>query len=262
MDRIKRTLCQLISACAIILSIEASCLEKNSDTSLNINQMSTEELQELFPIVRSPFSCSRYERVLMSQLRDRQTSSQEFRCATHKLAEVLVNKVIECLPTTLIELETPVSSARGEVLPKNVELVSIMRSGDALLGSFLEHFPEAGVSKILIQRNEETAEPDFKYMKLSPGLGPTSYVIIVEPMIATGGTLEMMIPLLKDRGVAEKNMIIASVCVAPEGLLRLSKNFPELNVVMTVLDGNLNEKKYIVPGLGDFGDRYFGTVKD
>ena len=96
-------------------------------------------------------------------------------------------------------------------------------------------------------------------MKLSPTIGRDHPVVITEPMIATGGTLGMVISLLKEQGVKEENIIIASICTAAEGLLQLSTQFPNINFVISALDERLNEKKYIVPGLGDFGDRYFGT---
>ncbi len=219
-------------------------------------------LAELLPIVHCPLKPSKYEGILISQLRNAQSSTQQFRLISDKLAELLVHKVIQCLPTKSIEVETPVATCLGQALASNVELVSIMRSGDALLDTFIMHFPEANVSKFLIQRDEKTAEPHFQYMKVSPTLGSSNQVIITEPMIATGGTLEMVVSLLKEKGVKEENIIIASVCAAPEGLIRLGQKFPRIKVVLTVLDEKLNEKKYIVPGLGDFGDRYFGTIAE
>jgi uracil phosphoribosyltransferase len=99
-------------------------------------------------------------------------------------------------------------------------------------------------------------------MKISPELASGRPVVITEPMIATGGSLDLVISVLKDKGVDEGNIIIASVCVAPEGLLYLNDKFPKIKVVMTALDEKLNEKKYIVPGLGDFGDRFFGTPEE
>jgi uracil phosphoribosyltransferase len=219
-----------------------------------------ESLREQLPIVRCGFQPSKYERILLTKLRDKNTTMQEFRHASHKLGEQLVEKVVECLATTSIDIETPVAPCKGEKLAQPLDLVSIMRSGDALLETFLYHFHEANISKILVQRDEETAEPVFKYMKLSSTLANGHPVIITEPMVATGGTLGMVIQLLKDQGVQEDNIIIVCICAAPEGLMQLGKQFPGIHVVMSVLDERLNEKKYIVPGLGDFGDRYFGTI--
>jgi uracil phosphoribosyltransferase len=201
----------------------------------------------------------KYERVLMTRLRNKNSSRKQFRKAANKLAELLVYKVVDCLDTTKVEIDTPVAHCTGEILDDSIELVSVMRSGDALLPTFSQHFPHAAINKILVQRNEETAEPMFKYKKFSATLKYAKTVIITEPMIATGGSLSMTIDLLKQCGVAEENIIIASICAAPEGLKRLNKHYPQLRVVVIVIDDHLNEKAYISPGIGDFGDRYFGT---
>lgn len=211
-------------------------------------------------IVKCSSEPSKYERILMTRLRDRETSMKDFREASQKIAALLVNKVVECLPVKSLPIATPVNDFNGEFLASTIELVSVMRSGDALLDTFISYFPDAAVSKFLIQRDEETAQACFKYMKLSPTIASGNPVVILEPMIATGGTLTYTINLLKDNGVLEENIIIASVCTAPEGLQLLNEKFPAIKVVMTVMDEKLNESKYIVPGLGDFGDRYFGTV--
>lgn len=228
---------------------------------IQMNRNQEELLRQLLPTVKCRFASGKYERILMTQLRDKNTSTNNFRKAAQKLGEILVHKVVECLPTTVKETETPVAVCQGEILAVPLDLVSVMRSGDALLDIFLEHFPEANVSKVLIQRDEETAEPVFKYMKLSSTISHDHPVVITEPMVATGGTLGMLIRLLKEHGVKEENMIIASICAAPEGLLQLSQQFPGITFVMSSFDEKLNEKKYIVPGIGDFGDRYFGTTK-
>lgn len=212
-----------------------------------------------FPIVQPSFQQSKYERALMTQLRDKNSSTEKFREAANRLTELLVHRVVEFLPSYSVTIETPLVSYQGEKLQGKVEFVSIMRSGDALLDTFSKHFPESGISKILVQRNEDTAEPDFKYMKLSPTIAKCTTVIVTEPMIATGGTLALVINLLKEKGVQEKNIVIASILAAPEGLAVLNARFPEIKVVVIAIDEKLNEKKFIVPGLGDFGNRYFGT---
>lgn len=218
-------------------------------------------LHGLYPNVKCSFIPSQYEQILMTTIRDKTTARKEYREAAHKLGSLLVNKVVECLPITSKTIETPLMPFAGRTFTKNVELVSIMRSGDALLESFMEHFPEAPVSKILVQRDEETAKPIFSYMKLSPTIAQDCPVIITEPMLATGGTLDVVISQLVKKGVKEENILVASICVAPEGLQVLLEKHPKVQMILTVLDERLNEKKYIVPGLGDFGDRYFGTEK-
>ncbi len=226
---------------------------------IQLNRQNEAVLKALLPIVHCSFIPSKYEQVLMTQLRDSSSSTSEFRDASEKIAELLVNKVVECLPSKTVEIQTPVTTCQGVMLKSRIELVSVMRSGDAVLDVFMNHFPDANVSKFLIQRDELTAEARFKYMKISPELASGNPVVITEPMIATGGSLEMAISILKEKGVREENMIIASICAAPEGLIYLNERFPKIKVVMTSLDLRLNERKFIVPGLGDFGDRFFGT---
>jgi uracil phosphoribosyltransferase len=226
---------------------------------IQLNRNNEKILAEILPIVHCSLKPSKYEEILVSQLRNVHSSTKQFRLISEKISELLVSKVIDCLPTKTVEIETPVTKCQGKVLTAQVELVSIMRSGDALLDTFMRHFPEANVSKFLIQRDEKTAKPQFKYMKISPDISSGNYVVITEPMIATGGTLEMVISSLKEKGVREENIIIASICVAPEGIVLLSQRFPKIKIVMTSLDEKLNERKFIVPGLGDFGDRFFGT---
>ncbi len=240
---------------------ELSPSETNPLTQIQKNRNNQEILAKLLPIVGCSFTPSQYERILMTQLRDRSTSTKDFRDAAQKIGAVLVNKVVECLHIVSVDIQTPVTKFTGDTLVNNIELVSIMRSGDALLDTFVVHFPEANISKILIQRDEETAKPHFNYMKLSASIAKGNPVVITEPMIATGGTLDMVISLLKEKGVKEENIIIASICTAPEGLLLLNEKYPDIRVVFTVMDDQLNDKMYIVPGLGDFGDRYFGTIK-
>lgn len=223
------------------------------------NKNNSLALADLLPIVKCSFIPTQYEQILMTSLRNKQTSMMTFREISKMIAGLLVSKVIEILPVAPLEIETPLTKYRGITFANPVDFVSVMRSGDAILETFLDHFPKATVSKILIQRNELTAEPVFKYMKLSPSLNENSHVVITEPMIATGGTLCVVVDLLKGKGVKEENIIIASICAVPEGLLVLKEKFPNINVVMTVMDDYLNEEKFIVPGIGDFGDRYFGT---
>lgn len=226
---------------------------------IRLNRNNEKLIAELLPIVRCSFQPSKYERILMTRLRDKNTSTKEFREITKKIGELLISKVIDCLPSQTTEIETPLAIYQGVQLNTPLDLVSIMRSGDALLETFIDHFPEANVNKILVQRDEKTAKPYFVYMKLSSTLKSGHPVVITEPMIATGGSLEMSISLLKEQGVLEENIIIASVCTAPEGLILLNEKFPKIRVVFTELDDELNENKFILPGLGDFGDRYFGS---
>ncbi len=228
-------------------------------TYIQKNKQDDRALHELFPTVRCSFLPSKYERNWITKLRNKNSSTNEFRLATEKVGLTLVQKAINCLPSTCFQIETPEGFCEGEKLTTGFELVSIMRAGDALLEIFMNEFPTANVSKILIQRDELSALPIFKYMKLSSTIKENHPLIITEPMLATGGTLGMSIPLLIDRGVKEENIIVACICAAPEGLHHLTKLFPKISIVLSFLDDKLNEKKFIVPGIGDFGDRFFGN---
>jgi uracil phosphoribosyltransferase len=227
----------------------------------NSNQQNSPPLSRRFPNVSCSLLSTKYERLLMTKLRDEKTSTETFRASSRCICEALVMKVVECLGTRPCEIKTPVAPCMGEVLSKPIEFVTILRSGDALLETFMSHFPEAPISKILIQRNEQTAEPIFIYKKITPSISSGATVVILDPMVATGGSIKTAIALLKRQGVAEENILIACVVAAPEGLTELYNSYPKVRLVMNVLDEKLNERKYIVPGLGDFGDRYFGTCK-
>jgi uracil phosphoribosyltransferase len=218
------------------------------------------KLSELLPSVACTFKQTKYEKLLLTQLRSKETSLNDFRSASKKLSHLLAQKVIECLPTTTVQIATPLVTCPGEILEIDIALVSILRSGDALLEPFLMHFPNATVSKILVQRDEETAQPHFKYMKLASDIEKSGKVIILEPMIATGGTLEMVISILIEKQVRQEDIIIASFFAAPEGIIHLQSRFNGIKIIIMAYDERLNENKYIVPGLGDFGDRLFGTT--
>lgn len=202
---------------------------------------------------------TKYENVLMSQIRDKNCTRADYRKATYKIGSILAERIFEILPTEPVVIETPVASHIGEKLAGQVELVSVMRSGDALIDPFTNHFPDAAISKFLIQRDEETKEPRFIYMKPSPTLASGNTVIITEPMIGTGGTLKMTIGLLIKHGVKEENIIVASICGSAKGIDRIKQAFPQVRFICTAVDTVLTEAGWISPGLGDFGDRYFGT---
>lgn len=133
-----------------------------------------------------------------------------------------------------------------------------MESGHRLVISFLKLFPQARVGFVGLQRNEETALPLLYYKNL-PDLKAQDQIIILDPMIATGGSGSVVIEMLKAQHIPAERIIYVGVLAAPEGLATLSKTAPGMKVVCAEVDERLNDKKFIVPGLGDFGDRYFGT---
>jgi uracil phosphoribosyltransferase len=136
--------------------------------------------------------------------------------------------------------------------------ISIIRAGDSMLDTFMAIAPEATVGKILIQRNEETREPILFYSKVPPLAG--KQVMLLDPMVATGGSAICAIEVLIDKGAVESNITFVNVLACPEGIAALTKAYPAMRIVTGQIDDGLNDKAYIMPGLGDFGDRFFGTV--
>lgn len=141
---------------------------------------------------------------------------------------------------------------------QGVVLVPILRSGVALLASFLEVFTAARVGFVGLKRNEKTLKARAYYKNIPP-IKKNDIVIVLDPMLATGGSAVVGIRTLLKMGAREENIVFAGVIAAPLGVEKLRKNFPEITIVLGVCDKGLDTKGYIVPGVGDFGDRYFGT---
>ena len=216
--------------------------------------------QELPAIVKGYQEPRNLEKSFLTILRDKTTKTGHFRETVEKLIPFLVGRVSECLDYQDILIQTPVvDEYAGTQLANRIMFVPVLRSGEALLEGFRAYFPDASVRHILVQRNEETAQAYFLYSKLPESISAHQKIIILEPMIATGGSLEIVINKLKEKGALESNIIVASVVAAPEGLHKLAELFPDICVTVLAIDAGLNDRKYIVPGLGDFGDRYYGT---
>lgn len=196
---------------------------------------------------------------LLTILRDRNTNYDDFRIAANKLAYLLAAQAAEKLETISVALETPLSRTTGTLLAHDIVLVPIVRSGLALLPSFMEMFEASKVGFVVLQRDEETALPQLFYAKF-PEFTENTRIIILEPMIATGGSVTAALKILNNRGIPNEHIIVVSVVVSTEGLKNVKGDFPGVTLIYAAEDPYLNTKKYIVPGLGDFGDRYFGTV--
>lgn len=199
---------------------------------------------------------------LWTKVRDRNTPPHEFRAYARRLMCVIGEEGIGYLNPQVVNVTTPVGSEHVftgiESDVSSVVLVSIIRAGDSLLDVMMELIPESTVGKILIQRDEETAEPKLFYSKLPP-LGGKS-IMLVDPMLATGGSaVEAIKIVLEQPGVQQKNIVFLNVVSCPEGLQKIQDTYPDVTIVTGSIDSGLNEKRYIVPGLGDFGDRFFGT---
>ena len=193
---------------------------------------------------------------LLTVLRDKRTDPPQFRQIAERLGYLLVAEALADMSTDEIEIETPLEKTVGIQLRRPVVAVAVLRAGLGLLHSVLTLVPDATIGFAGVQRNEETAEPMEYYTKF-PTLD-SARVLILEPMLATGGSLSWAIDKAKVSGARD----IVAVCVvaAPEGVKVIEKAHPEVRIVAATLDRELNPNFYIAPGLGDMGDRLFGTL--
>ena len=196
---------------------------------------------------------------LLTTLRDRSTAQAAFRKAADKLAELVAAEIAAGVIQEEAAIQTPLASAKGSRYTQKVVLMPILRAGIALLPAFMRFFDEAQVGFFGIRRDEKTAIAEQYYENI-PLISPETLVIILDPMIATAGSSLLALQRLKERGVAAPQILLAGFIAAPEGLNGIKKNFPEVKVKVVAVDEKLNAQKFIVPGLGDFGDRYFGTT--
>jgi uracil phosphoribosyltransferase len=189
-------------------------------------------------------------------LRDRTTGSSDFRAAARRLAYILVTEATSDMPSSEVEINTPLEGMTGSRLGKPVVLVAVFRAGLGLIDAALDLIPDARIGYAGVQRNEETAEPMEYYTKF-PKMSDAR-VLILEPMLATGGSLEWAVSKVKANGAND----ITAVCVvaAPVGTEAMEAAHPDVRVVTAALDRDLDHHFYIRPGLGDMGDRLFGTV--
>lgn len=193
---------------------------------------------------------------LLTVLRRAETEPPEFRQTAERLGYLLVAEALSDMPTDDVRIATPLESTVGQYLHRPVVAVAVLRAGLGLLESVLTLVPDAAIGFAGVQRNEETAEPMEYYTKF-PTL-EKARVLILEPMLATGGSLSWAIDNVKSNGAKD----ITAVCVvaAPEGVARMASDHPDVRIVAASLDRELNPNFYIAPGLGDMGDRLFGTV--
>lgn len=191
----------------------------------------------------------------LSVLRDRTTPPEKFRAATRRLCYTLLWEAAEGFPVQEVPIETPLEVTTGHKLARKVVAVAVLRAGLGLLEAVVDLIPDVTVGFAGVQRDETTAEPQEYYNKL-PDLEGAS-VLILEPMLATGGSLSWAIEKAKGSGARD----ITAICLvaAPEGVKRVSNEHPDVRIVTSSLDRDLNEHFYIRPGLGDMGDRLFGT---
>jgi len=195
-------------------------------------------------------------RVAMTRLRDETTSSPEFRRKLGEAAALMAPEVTRALPTRAVRVKTPLATTRGWELKNGVVLVPVLRAGLAFLPGFLEVLPDARVGFIGIRRDEATALPTVYSSNLPESLRGIE-VIVLDPMLATGGSAVAAIRLLRERGA--RSIRLVTLVAAPPGVKAVTDAHPDVSVFTVALDPKLNSRSYIVPGLGDAGDRTFGV---
>ncbi len=190
-------------------------------------------------------------------IRNKNTNTKQFRDIVSELATLMAYESFKDVPTEEIEVETPLEVTKQTVVKENsIAIVPILRAGLGMVDGILSLFPAAKVGHIGLYRDEETFEPKEYYCKLPIGIDK-KVVMVVDPMLATGGSACDAIAMLKKRGC--KNIKLMSIIAAPEGVAKVAETHPDVQVYVSTLDRGLNEHAYIVPGLGDAGDRIFGT---
>jgi len=193
---------------------------------------------------------------VLAGLRDRETPAEEFRRLARRVSLLLAAIATGDLPLAEDRVETPLESARVKRLASRVVAVPVLRAGLGMLDAFLEIVPQAEVGYFGLERNEETAVAHRYYEKVPRELGG-AVVFLLDPMLATGGSAAMAVEGLE--GLGARAVRLLSIVSAPEGIRHLTERFPETLIFTAAVDRELNDRKYILPGLGDFGDRLYGT---
>jgi uracil phosphoribosyltransferase len=188
-------------------------------------------------------------------LRDTTTAPEEFRALSRKVITLLLYEATVDLPTAKSTVRTPLAAAPALSVEREVVAIPVLRAGLGLLAPVLELLPRVSVGYIGLERDEETAVARIYYNKLPQLQGKIP--LLLDPMLATGGSAAQALDLIKEAGGVDTRMIC--VVAAPEGVKVLEERHPEVDVYAAALDERLNDRAYIVPGLGDFGDRLFGT---
>ena len=194
----------------------------------------------------------------LTLMRQKETGTKDFRDLLEEIAMLMAYEITRDFPLREVEIETPVARCKAKVLAgKKVGLVPILRAGLGMIGGILSLIPAARVGHIGLYRDPETLKPVEYYCKL-PGDVAERTLIVVDPMLATGGSASAALTMLKEKGA--RSMILLCLVSAPEGIRCINEDHPDVPVYVASVDERLNEKGYIVPGLGDAGDRIFGTL--
>jgi uracil phosphoribosyltransferase len=192
----------------------------------------------------------------LATLRDAATTPQTFRHMAMRISLLLASEATRDVPTSAIQVQTPIGPADGRRVRDGVVVVPVLRAGLGMLDAVLELIPTARVGHIGLQRDEMTAVASQYYSKLPPDLAG-AFVLMIDPMLATGGSAVAALDLIRKAGGADVRMIC--IVAAPEGIALVERHHPDVHIYTPVVDHGLNAHKFIVPGLGDFGDRLYGT---
>lgn len=193
----------------------------------------------------------------LSILRDKRTGVKEFREIVGEIAALMCYEATRNLPTEEIEIETPVAPAKVRILAgKKMAIVPILRAGLGMVDTIIDLIPSAKVGHIGLFRDPDTHEPVKYYCKMPPDISERQ-VFVVDPMLATGGSASAAITFIKEYGC--KSITLMNIIAAPEGIAVVQKDHPDVDIFVAAVDEKLNEHAYIIPGLGDAGDRIFGT---
>ena len=193
----------------------------------------------------------------LSILRDKRTGVKEFREIVGEIAAQMCYEATRNLPTEEIEIETPVAPAKVRILAgKKMAIVPILRAGLGMVDTIIDLIPSAKVGHIGLFRDPDTHEPVKYYCKMPPDISERQ-VFVVDPMLATGGSASAAITFIKEYGC--KSITLMNIIAAPEGIAVVQKDHPDVDIFVAAVDEKLNEHAYIIPGLGDAGDRIFGT---
>jgi len=190
-------------------------------------------------------------------LRDVNADGEKFRAAISRISVILTVDLIKDVKLAEITVESPLEKTKGYKLANDIVVVPVLRAGLGMVNGFLQVLPDAKIGHIGLERDEETLTPKEYYFK-TPGNLKEHLVIVVDPMLATGGSASAALSFLKKRGAIQP--IFTCIVAAPEGIEKLKKEHPDVNIFAAALDRELNNKGYILPGLGDAGDRTFGTL--
>jgi uracil phosphoribosyltransferase len=194
----------------------------------------------------------------LTRLRDEKTQSQEFRRVLSEVAALMIYEATRSFATETIPVKTPLAKTKGQRLQREVVLVPVLRAGLGMMDSILQLIPKARVGFIGLKRQEETLAAQFYHKSLPDDLRECE-VILIDPMLATGGSTVAAVQLLREHNAQIKQVRLVNLVASPEGVRHVRKHFPGLKIFTAAIDEGLNKRGFILPGLGDAGDRLFGV---